>query len=231
MANPRYFTWSRKPLVESIAQREKKNRSCRCRWTSFDLFASTSHHHDTSRCVQSYNLLSRPKCSDSRFLAANYKRKTRLKRRTKYQPCPCCIFKFSVSLIVIKNNMFWIKFVLKFSIYPDEIFFPVLPILLRIWVVLLTTEPANLFFIDKMHLYSSTQVSIVDFRGGPGRGHEGDTSPTTGFHCTKIWSEMYAFVLRPYAHLGDVYKPRGQNFGHFWPPLPPMWLLLVNSCY
>ena len=123
MANPRYFTWSRKPLVESIAQREKKNRSRRFCWTSFDLFASTSHHHDTSRCVQSYNLLSRPKCSDSRFLAANYKRKTRLKRRTKYQPCPCCIFKFSVSLIVIKNNMFWIKFVLKFSIYPDEIFF------------------------------------------------------------------------------------------------------------
>ena len=26
-----------------------------------------------------------------------------------------------------------------------------------------------------------------------------------------------------------MYKPRGQNFGQFWPP-SPMWTLLLNSC-
>ena len=30
--------------------------------------------------------------------------------------------------------------------------------------------------------------------------------------------------------LGGVYKPRGQNFGQFWPS-PPMLTLLLNSCY
>ena len=32
-------------------------------------------------------------------------------------------------------------------------------------------------------------------------------------------------------YLRVIHKPRSQNFGYFWPPLPPSWSLLLNKAY